>query len=332
MEKTKLALFGLGRAGQFHLQSIRALSQVRLKYLFDVDASRGPALAEEMNCQFTTDPHEIYADPEVEAVIVATPTQTHYGYVTSSLAAGKHVLAEKPLGVTLDEIDRCYELAAAAQRVLFIAFNRRFDPSFASLVQRVHQGEIGETQIIRTTSRDNPCPSLDYIKTSCGIFHDCIVHDLDMVCFIQPETPAEVFAWGSTFMAPIREVGDLDTVIVALRFPSGTLATIDISRKSVYGYDQRVEVFGSKGMLEARNRLSDTTVLATEAGLRQATVQFSFPTRYREAYLIELEQFVQCARLNRPAPLTHRQVRLSHLLADAAEESHRTGRAVAVRT
>ena len=330
MTKLNLALFGLGRAGSFHLQSLRTSSRARLLHAVDVDGERAGAVAADMECEAATSVGPALDDPRVDAVIVATPTQTHHDLVQAALRAGKAVLAEKPLGVDLKEIDSCYGLAAERRLPLFLGFNRRFDPSFAELIRGVHGGAVGPVQILRTTSRDSPLPSSDYIETSGGIFHDCIVHDLDMVRHIARENPVEVFAFGSSFIPEIGALHDLDTVLVACRFASGALASIDISRQAVYGYDQRIEVFGPRGMLQAENRAPTSTLLSAAAGTLHPAIEHSFPTRYREAYLAELEAFLDCALLGSPVPVTHEDVRWSFVLADAAERSHREGRPIAV--
>jgi len=323
-----VALFGLGRAGSFHIQSLGlAAEEAQLRWVFDVDAEKRSAFARRAGCRAAADPREALADPAVDAVIVATPTQTHFGHVFPALEAGKAVLTEKPLGVSIEEIDRCFAAAAAGQP-LFVAFQRRFDPSFAELVDRAHAGEIGKLQFVRSVSRDSPVPSLEYLRTSGGIFHDCVVHDLDMVCQIIGENPTRVAAFASNFLPEIRALDDFDNATVSLAFPGGALATIDVSRASAFGYDQRIEVFGDAGMIEAGNRPRTSVTRASSEGNFGARIDHSFPTRYRDAYLAELRAFLACVRDGKPAPISHAQVRLNHQLADAAEESARTNRVV----
>jgi myo-inositol 2-dehydrogenase/D-chiro-inositol 1-dehydrogenase len=329
-KKIGLALFGLGRAGRFHLESLRATSRARLLHVADVDPARAAEVAAEWECMSATSPTTALADPEVDAVIVATPTETHRALVEASLTADKAVLAEKPLGIDLAEIDACYRLASERGKPLFLAFNRRFDPSFAELARRVHAGDVGPLQILRTTSRDSPLPSVEYIRTSGGIFHDCIVHDLDMIRFIARENPVEVFAMGSSFIPEIGAIPDLDTVLVTLRLESGALASIDISRQAVYGYDQRVEVFGPKGMLQSENRAPTSTVLSTADATQHPPIEYSFPTRYREAYRAELETFLECVEDGRDVPVSHDDVRWNFVLAEAAERSHRERRPIPI--
>ena len=318
-----VALIGLGRAGQFQLESIRALPEVTLKYAIDTNLDRANEVASEFGCGAISSPEQAYSDDQVDAVIVATPTGEHYGQILASLNAGKAVFTEKPLGKGIEEIDACFQLADEKSTPLFVGFNRRFDPSHARVAREVAEGSIGQLQMLRLTSRDSPLPSIDYIKTSHGIFHDCIVHDLDMARFIAREDPIEVYSIGSNFNLDIEAIGDLDNVVVTLRFASGLLASIDVNRFSAYGYDQRIEAFGDRGMLQSENRLQDATLLSTEAGLRRPAIEFSFPQRYREAYLRELRSFARCVRQRDELPITYQDVRMSYLLSDLAERSFR---------
>ena len=324
-----IALLGLGRAGQFHLQSIRAIPGAILRHAVDLDEDRANRVAAEFRCSASQTPDDALADPEVDAVIVATPTQEHVGPIRAALEAGKAVFTEKPLGSRLEEIDACFALARARELPLMVGFNRRFDPSFSRLARGVHQGSVGELHHLRVTSRDSPLPSMEYIKTSGGIFHDCIVHDLDMIRFIARQDPVEVYAVGSSFIPEIQALDDWDSVLVSLKFAGGLIASIDVDRFAAYGYDQRIEAFGDKGMLQAENRSPVSTVLATAEGILRPPIEFSFPTRYRDAYRIELERFRDCVLHRAPLPITPEDVRMNFILADLAEGSCRTGRPTA---
>ena len=330
MNPLRVALFGLGRAGKFHLQSIRLASDIKLSYVVDVDARLAETVGTQYECPWSVDWQGVLKDPDVDAVIVATPTQTHHDYIMAALDAGKAVFTEKPLGVGMEEIDACYDKAKEKGLPLFLGFNRRFDPSFSDLARKVHAGDVGQLHLLRTTSRDSPLPSMDYIKTSHGIFHDCIVHDLDMIRFVTQEDPIEVFSYGSCFIPEIAALGDIDTVLVTLKFESGLLCSIDISRHAVYGYDQRVEAFGDKGMIQAENRSPLSTRLSGLDSVSTPPIEFSFPSRYREAYLREIEIFRDCIGENRPIPVSHADARKNFILAVAAEESFKLGRPVKI--
>lgn len=324
MSKLRVALFGLGRAGQFHLQSLRSIPNVELACVVDVDSAKATSVAAEMGCDIAATVEAAVSRDDVDATIIATPTGEHFSQIKASLEAGKEVLTEKPLGQGLEEIEDCFELAKARGKILFVGFNRRFDPTFASLKRQVSEGAVGQLQMIKVTSRDSPLPSLDYLKTSHGIYHDCIVHDVDMLRFITGQDPVEVYSIGSNFVPEIREIDDLDNVLVSLRYGSGLLATIDVNRKATYGYDQRIEAFGTKGMIQAENRAPDSTMLANAGGMNRPPIEFSFPTRYRDAYRVELEAFCKAVH-TRESPISYDDVRRSFVLCELAERSQKEG-------
>ena len=233
-----------------HIASIRRSTRCRLKYIVDV-ASTEKAIKQFLeDCNMSSTkfvPAEkfdtvVLQDSEVQAVMVTTPTQTHEEYVRKSLQAGKAVFCEKPVAPTIEAIKACYKESYDAGLPLLCAFNRRFDPGFRRVYEQVKEGKIGKVHMIKTTSRDSPLPPMAYLKQSQGMFHDCAVHDLDVVCWIMGETPIEVFAQGTTQHPKIVAMNDVDTIVIVLKFPSGALATIDLSRHSSYGYDQRLEV------------------------------------------------------------------------------------------
>ncbi|MDP6795867.1 MAG: Gfo/Idh/MocA family oxidoreductase [Verrucomicrobiota bacterium] len=329
-EKLNMALLGLGRAGKFHIQSIQSIPGINLRCVVDVDESLAKHLAKDLECDYSTDAEGPLGQADIDAVIVASPTHEHYGQIQAALKAGKPVFTEKPLGSSLKEIDTCFGLAKRSRLPLFVGFNRRFDPSFSSLARGVKEGQVGVLQMLRVTSRDSPLPTMDYISTSHGIFHDCIVHDFDMLRFITDKDPVEIYSAGSSFVEGIGALGDLDNVLVVLRYDNGMIASIDVNRFASYGYDQRIEAFGSKGMLQAENRSPVSTVLSSDEGLLRPTIEHSFPTRYREAYRQELTAFSNCLREGEPVPVTHKDVRMSFILSELGEQSHREARPLRV--
>jgi len=329
-EKLNMALLGLGRAGKFHIQSIQSIPGINLRCVVDVDESLAKRLAKDLECDYSTSAEGPLGQANIDAVIVASPTHEHYGQIQAALEAGKPVFTEKPLGSSLKEIDTCFGLAKRSGLPLFVGFNRRFDPSFSSLARGVKDGQVGVLQMLRVTSRDSPLPTMDYISTSHGIFHDCIVHDFDMLRFITGKDPVEIYSVGSSFVEGIGALDDLDNVLVALRYDNGMIASIDVNRFASYGYDQRIEAFGSKGMLQAENRSPVSTVLSSDEGLLRPTIEHSFPTRYREAYLQELTAFSDCLREGAPVPITHEDVRMSFILSELGEQSHREARPIRV--
>ena len=329
-EKLNMALLGLGRAGKFHIQSIQSIPGINLRCVVDVDESLARRLAKDLECDYSTSAEGPLGQANIDAVIVASPTHEHYGQIQAALEAGKPVFTEKPLGSNLKEIDTCFGLAKRSGLPLFVGFNRRFDPSFSSLARGVKDGQVGVLQMLRVTSRDSPLPTMDYISTSHGIFHDCIVHDFDMLRFITGKDPVEIYSVGSSFVEGIGALDDLDNVLVALRYDNGMIASIDVNRFASYGYDQRIEAFGSKGMLQAENQSPVSTVLSSDEGLLRPTIEHSFPTRYREAYREELTAFSDCLREGAPVPITHEDVRMSFILSELGEHSHREARPIRV--
>lgn len=257
-----VALCGLGRAGSIHFNCIRRNHRYSLKYVVEqVDASvtaeDGGTVRMETHLRHTLDRFNLHQvtvvdvkdfervvlkDEEVEAVVVATPTITHHSYVTKSLAARKAVFCEKPIADNLEDVHRCYANAASLNVPLFCAFNRRFDAGMAKLRRGVQDGKLGKIYSIKSISRDSPRPSIDYIKISGGIFHDCAVHDIDMLCWVLGELPESVMVMASCFDAEYEAAGDVDTVSITLKFPSKALGTIEVCRHSNHGYDIRLEV------------------------------------------------------------------------------------------
>lgn len=324
----RISLLGLGRAGEFHLRSLRVIDAAILHCVYDVDYEKAQQIAAQFGCRTARDPDEAIGHESVDAVIVATPTDTHFDYVQRCIASDKPVLTEKPLGRRLQHIDTCFERASARAVPIFVAFQRRFDPSFSSLIEAVRAGRVGQLQFIRSVSRDNPVPSPDYIRSSGGIFHDCMVHDLDMIVQAVGEKPTYLSSFASSFIPEIRALGDFDNVVATLAFENGVTATIDINRRSVFGYDQRIEAFGDGGMLQAENHHITTVVHATTEGIARPPVDYSFPTRYRDAYLVELECFVRCVRGTQTVPISHDDVRTNYLLATGLEIAAREKRVV----
>ena len=221
-----LALFGLGRAGSIHLNNILATRRVELKYVVEYDEDRWNIVKDRLNLDHVkyVNPAEaevVYNDPDLDAVIVATPTCTHEEFITKSLEGGKAVFTEKPVSEEADAVERCYDLASKVGRPLFCAFNRRFDPSFDNVKNNVRSGKLGQVNQIKLTSRDSPLPSLDYLKISGGIFHDCMVHDIDLMTYILGEYPVQVFTQANAMIPEIAGINDHDNVVSTFKFASG---------------------------------------------------------------------------------------------------------------
>ena len=327
-EKITICIAGLGRAGHFHLRSVQSSEQFTLRYIVDpaISANEHPG-GQQTKVLPTLE--EALSDPALDAVFVSTPTPYHYEHITQSLKAGKHVFAEKPLGTTVSEIQNCFDLAEEKRLALHLGFQRRCDQNFQALKKSIQ--EIGSVRTIKTSSRDNPQPSLDYLRISGNIFHDMLIHDFDMLIYLLGmRVPESVYAIGYAYNQDIGDLPDFDTVLVTLKYPDGLMCAIDTSRIAVYGYDQRIELFGEKGMVIAENQRNDSVQVHTEAGMRQSPVQHSFPQRYQDAYAREVEIFGQGILNQRFYNVTREECLLSHIIADAAHQSATTNSVVNV--
>jgi myo-inositol 2-dehydrogenase/D-chiro-inositol 1-dehydrogenase len=326
-----VALVGTGRIGVVHLRNICGNPRLTLKYVVDVDIkSAERAAAQTVSAKALTSIDEVLADKEVHGIVICTPTAQHREIILAAIKAGKHIMCEKPISLKVPEIDECYKEAKKAGVHLLCGYQRRSDPSFVQLQQSARKGTIGTLQIVKTISRDNPVPTLAYLKISGGIFHDCGSHDIDVTRWILQEDPVEVFGVASAFNPDIKAMDDFDTVLMTLRFPSGAIANIDLSRKAAYGYDQRIEVLGDKGMLQAENRQPTTVINRLESGISGDTNCYSFPQRYEHAYAIELDHFVDVLAGKAEPKLSHDDARKVAIIADAVEESVRSGKKIVV--
>jgi len=326
-----VALVGTGRIGVVHLRNIVANPRLTLKYVVDVDIkSAERAASQTVSAKAVTTIDEVLADNEVKGIVICTPTAQHREIILAAVRAGKHIMCEKPISLAVKEIDECYQEAKKCGVHLLCGYQRRSDPSFVQLQQAARNGGIGTIQIVKTISRDNPVPTLAYLKISGGIFHDCGSHDIDVCRWILQEDPVEVFGVASAFNADIKAIDDFDTVLMTLKFPSGAIANIDLSRKAAYGYDQRIEVLGDKGMLQAQNRQPTTVIHSTDSGVNSDTYCYSFPQRYEHAYAIELDHFVDILAGKTEPKLSHDDARKVAIIADAVEESVRKGTKIVV--
>ena len=326
----RMGLLGAGRIGRIHGLNLAARKDATLVSVADAFADAAASLAAETGATVAS-LDAILADTTLDAVLICTPTDTHADLIEAAVASGKAVFCEKPVDLDAERIRACLKTVAKTGRPLMIGFNRRFDPSFAALQNRLRAGEAGAIEIVRVISRDPSPPPVDYVKRSGGLFRDMMIHDFDMARFLLAEEPVEVFALGSALVDPaIGQAGDVDTAAVLMRTASGKIAQISNSRRASYGYDQRIEVHGSKGMLRAGNIHETTVEIATGAGFRADPVQNFFLERYAAAYRAELDAFVAALK-GKTAPLPSGEDGLkAQILADAATESARSGKPVAV--
>ncbi|MGO4737682.1 inositol 2-dehydrogenase [Bosea sp. 2KB_26] len=326
----RMGLLGAGRIGRIHGLNLAARKDATLVSVADAFADAAASLAAETGATVAS-LDAILADKTLDAVLICTPTDTHADLIEAAVASGKAVFCEKPVDLDAERIRACLKTVAKTGRPLMIGFNRRFDPSFAALQNRLRAGEAGAIEIVSVISRDPSPPPVDYVKRSGGLFRDMMIHDFDMARFLLAEEPVEVFALGSALVDPaIGQAGDVDTAAVLMRTASGKIAQISNSRRATYGYDQRIEVHGSKGMLRAGNIHETTVEVATGAGFRADPVQNFFLERYAAAYRAELDAFVAALK-GKTAPLPSGEDGLkAQILADAATESARSGKPVSV--
>ncbi len=325
-----LSQFGAGRIGKIHAASVAHSSRARLKYVVDVDEAAAQALAQAHGA-VVADAETVFADTDVDAVIVASSTDTHKPLVEAACNAGKAVFCEKPVDLDSTRVKEVVRAVGKAGVLFFVAFNRRFDPNFSALHKALRAGRIGKVEQVIITSRDPGPPPASYIKVSGGLFRDMMIHDLDMARWLLGEEPTEVFAVGSCLVDPaIGKLGDVDTAAVTLTTASGAICQITNSRRAVYGYDQRIEVFGAGGMLRAGNRTDTTVEVSDGTGVMTDKPMYFFLERYADAYRIELDHFLDCLE-RKATPLAGVEDGLrSLLLADAAAQSVESGRPVKV--
>jgi myo-inositol 2-dehydrogenase/D-chiro-inositol 1-dehydrogenase len=263
-------------------------------------------------------------------VLVCTSTETHRQIVLEACEAGKHVFCEKPLARTPEEVEEMLRAVRRAGVKLQVGFNRRFDPNFSALRKELASGALGKPLLLKITSRDPDFPSFDYLRVSGGIWVDMIIHDFDMARYLMGEVE-ELYSTGSVLLEPrLRELGDLDTVITVLRFRSGALGVIDNCRRAVYGYDQRVEVVGEKGMVEVPNPLPVQNIRRDGEGSHLSKLYYFFPDRYEASYIEEMRAFVKCLDEGGEPPVSGEDGKMALLLALSAQRSFREGRPIRV--
>ena len=329
--KIGVGVIGTGRIGKLHIEHIaQNIPEAELIALCSLDLPGAEILSEQFNVpKVTSDYAALLADPKVEAVLVASATDTHVEISQAAAKAGKHIFCEKPISLDLAQVDETLAIVEKAGIKFQVGFHRRFDASFMRIREAVASGEIGEPHIMRITSRDPAPPPIEYVKVSGGIFLDMTIHDFDMARYLIADEVVEVYAMGGVRVDPkIGEAGDIDTAVITLRFQNGVIATIDNSREAVYGYDQRVEVFGSQGMVTAANALTDTVTVSGSEGTHAASPPYFFVERYKPAYLAELQAFFACIHGDTPPPVTGEDGRAPIVIGFAALKSLRENRPV----
>ncbi len=321
----RFGVIGAGRIGKIHAENLATrIPGVTVAATADINLPAAQELASRLHIPVACeDYHSILSDPAIEAVAICSSTDTHAKIVVEAAQAGKHIFCEKPVDHDLGKIDAALDAVQRAGVKLQIGFNRRFDPNFRKVRQMVAEGKIGEPHIIRITSRDPAPPPISYVKVSGGMFLDMTIHDFDMARYLSGSEVVEVYTAAGVLVDPgIGEAGDVDTAVITLHFANGAIGTIDNSRKAVYGYDQRVEVFGSGGMVQAHNNTPDNDVYADAEGVHSAKPLYFFLERYMESFIAEMKEFVKSIHENTAPPVTGIDGRIPVVIGNAARISY----------
>lgn len=294
-QKINVGLIGLGRIGKMHAKNIcRKLPSLNLKSIVDPK----PDIEFIQNLGKITvheDAQEIISDKDINAVIISSPTPTHFNLIKKCLKNNKHVFCEKPISFSKDEINEIIDLMVIQKSFVQVGLNRRFDEEFILLKEKIKEGLIGKTQIIHITNHDSTIPKFKFLKSSGGMLFDLCIHDFDMLRFITGEKIKEIYVNGAIFIEPrLKDINDIDNVIITLELTNGVLCTIDSSRQTHFGYDQRIEVFGSKGMISIDNKPTQLFLLSNESKTVKSKIKESFVERYESSYINELEHFYKC--------------------------------------
>ena len=330
MKKIKVGLTGLGRIGKAHLDNlVYRLPEAQIVAVSDINPETKKLAGDYGIRHFYRDFREVLALPEIEAVIICSPTPTHLEYIKLAAEAGKHIFCEKPLEMTIEKIKIIQKIIQKAKVKLQVGFNRRFDADFIEIKRTVENGHIGDPHILKITSRDPGPPPLEYIRLSGGLFLDMTIHDFDMARFIVGSEVTEVYAQGAVRVdKQIGKADDIDTAIVQLTFANGVLAAIDNSRKATYGYDQRLEIFGSKGMsCNTNHRPNSHSLFNEKGGLRPPALHF-FMERYADSYRMEMQSFIQAIQEDKTVPVDANDALMATKIALAAQKSVKEHRPV----
>ncbi|MEH6956914.1 inositol 2-dehydrogenase [Neobacillus drentensis] len=327
MTSLTIGIIGAGRIGKLHVDNLKKIPQIRIKSVSDVFIDHLDSWAKEKHIEvLTSDYHELLNDPEIQAVFICSPTNTHATIIKDAALAGKNIFCEKPVSFSVEETEEAIAIVEKAGVKLQIGFNRRYDPNFRRIQTLVKDGQIGQPHILRITSRDPQPPGVDYVKASGGLFMDMMIHDFDMARYVVGSEVVEVSAAGAVLVDPaIGEAGDIDTAIVTLKFANGALGVIDNSRQAVYGYDQRLEVFGAKGAAQADNNRATNVEVSTAEYVTKDKPLYFFLERYTQAYIDEVVEFASAILENTEITCTGFDGLQAQRIARAAKESLEKG-------
>ena len=322
MNKIRTLIIGLGRIGKIHLGNLQAIDEVEIVGICD-PTDEAKVFSNKAGLTFyQKDFTDVAGEVQADAIVICSPTNTHANYVSIAAKKGIDVFCEKPLDLSLEKVKEVLKTVNESKIKLMLGFNRRFDSEFQSVKEKIVKGHIGDIHIIKITSRDPSPPPINYIKSSGGMFLDMTIHDFDIIRYLTNKEIVEVYAKGDALVNPeIAKAGDIDTAIINLTFEDGSMAVIDNCRKAVYGYDQRVEVFGSKGMVQSKNKFDKYTLTYTENGVTSALPQHFFLERYADAYKKEINHFIDCIRHKKTPEVSGFDGLMSLVLGLCAKES-----------
>ena len=320
-KKIRIAIAGLGRIGMVHLNHLLYMPQAALVSVCDPLIHKKKSLVKEGIVQYS-DYSEMLKNEQLQAIVICTPTPLHFDMIEEAFSYGIHVFCEKPLDPDLQNIKSLHQFAQKSKLNIQVGFNRRFDKNFSSAQKTIVAGDIGDVHLLKITSRDPAPPSLAYLKSSGGLFMDMSIHDFDMARFLMGSEVTEVYATGSVMIDNVfLKVHDIDTAIIQLRFKNGAIGVIDNSRQAVYGYDQRAEVLGSKGMVQVQNPLPDCHIVADNSGSHQSRLYQFFMDRYADSFRVELELFINSILDGHSTPVDAHDAYMATAIAIAAKES-----------
>ncbi|HHT73377.1 MAG TPA: inositol 2-dehydrogenase [Firmicutes bacterium] len=332
-KKLRVGVLGAGRIGKIHVENLcHNVPNVEVVSVADVAVDATREWAKQFNItNVTADPHEVINNPEVDAVLICSPTDTHADYIIAAAKAGKDIFCEKPIANDLEKTKEALKAVEEAGVKLQLGFNRRFDRNFRRIRELIQTGQLGDVHIVKITSRDPGPPPIEYVKVSGGIFMDMTIHDFDMARYLTGSEVEEVYAKGAVLVDPeIGKAGDFDTAVITLKFANGAIGVIDNSRKAVYGYDQRVEAFGSKGGAQAFNEKPTNVEVSTADGVCTDKPLYFFLERYMGSFAQELQDFVTAVTEDKEPPVTGIDGLEALYIAIAATESAKTGKPVKI--
>ena len=326
-----VGVIGAGRIARVHAATLTyRLPNARVAAIADVNLAAAQEAAAHFNIPVATDdPGQVFADPAIDAVLVCSITSTHAPFIVAAAKAGKHIFCEKPIALDLAQIDEALAAVDAAGVKLQVGFNRRFDANFARVRKAVAEGEIGRPAILHIISRDPGPPPIEYAKGSGGMFLDMTIHDFDMARFLVGAEVEEIYTQAAVTVDPaIGAIGDVDTAVILMKFADGVIGTIDNCRRASYGYDQRVEVLGSKGAIATANNYPNAATISDGTSVRRDLPLNFFMDRYTESFATEVAAFVDAVLHDKPTPVTGHDGRVPVVMGLAALKSHREGRPV----